>query len=366
MINNMLDNDDIFKQALKDQEKQGKPFMALIEVTNRCNLRCKHCYIVEGRLRPTEKKELLRDEMLKLLEQLSDIGIFLLTFSGGEFFLHPHAFDYLDYATRLGFAIRIFSSLAGPAGKKTNRLIDYNVFEVETSIHGADAQTHDKFTGVKNSFDQMVASARALVDMGISVTMKTCWTRYNWYQYDQIMNLAQEVGADFRGAVYIQYRNDNTYDNTACRMRSDDLVKFFLESMKQADKNGIFAVTQFSGYDQPSYDSGVCGAGRTGVRIGSYGEVYPCVELQTSAGNIRNATFENIWYYAEIFKKLRRMKKKDMIYNDYTQYDINKLGPCAICPGANLKEKGDMSLVSEEAKRIARAYSEAESIYKGA
>ena len=82
--------------------RHGIPLGVQLDLTYRCNERCVHCYLDHD-----DHGELSLAEILGLLDQLADAGVFFLTISGGEIFLRPDLFDILAHARRLLFAVKI-------------------------------------------------------------------------------------------------------------------------------------------------------------------------------------------------------------------------------------------------------------------
>lgn len=345
-----LESTALFKDIERVQRSRGLPTICLIEITNRCNVNCRHCYVVEGRIEKSQRQELEPAEMESMLEQIKELGVFTLTFSGGEFFMHPHAYDYLQMATDKQFAIRIFSNLAKNEVDELDKLLNYNVFSVETSIHGADAETHDHFTQSTGSFDRTIASIKKLRELGIPVIVKTCWTKNNWHQSDQVMALCDELGVEFRGTTYIQSRQNGREDNLAERMTSEQVVQFY----KHEEKSRTTAPDSSVGTDKSKIlERNVCGAASKTFRIDPYGDVFPCVEVQVAAGNVRTTKLTEIWHHSDVLNTLRSLKVKDMDLGDDVD-TLDSVGGCNLCPGANLKEKGKLNVVAEESKRLAK------------
>ncbi|NPV28125.1 MAG: radical SAM protein [Firmicutes bacterium] len=71
------------------------PLVVTVELTNQCNLRCRHCYASAG-----EKlyNELSLAEVKELLGELSRLGTMEVEFSGGEPLLRPDLFEIIAYA----------------------------------------------------------------------------------------------------------------------------------------------------------------------------------------------------------------------------------------------------------------------------
>ena len=92
---------DIFENALKN----CNPVEATIELLTKCNWNCKHCYI------PVHNNDgLTTDEVFKLLYELREMGVFQVTFSGGEVFYRSDAMKIIRKARELHFDVSIFTN----------------------------------------------------------------------------------------------------------------------------------------------------------------------------------------------------------------------------------------------------------------
>jgi radical SAM protein with 4Fe4S-binding SPASM domain len=86
--------------------------------------------------------------------------------------------------------------------------------------------------------------------------------------------------------------------------------------------------------------SRTCKVGLSSCVISPYGEVYPCIELRVSAGNLRRQRFAEIWAGAPILEELR------------ARHTVANLPECQVCPittycegrcaGLAWKEHGDL------------------------
>ena len=74
--------DDIENLILTNAVKNRKLHIVQIELTSCCNWKCVHCYI------PSNKKTTLSVDVLNsLLRKLRILGVFEITYTGGEVFL---------------------------------------------------------------------------------------------------------------------------------------------------------------------------------------------------------------------------------------------------------------------------------------
>lgn len=85
------------------------PLISFIEVTNLCNLSCKHCYAMSG---PQEKRtgEMTTETIFSAIDDLGRAGALQLFLTGGEIFSHPDAVDIINRARQQPFATQIFTN----------------------------------------------------------------------------------------------------------------------------------------------------------------------------------------------------------------------------------------------------------------
>jgi radical SAM protein with 4Fe4S-binding SPASM domain len=166
------------------------PLSAGIEISDRCNEVCVHCYQEQGR-----KGEMTTAELQRVMDELASMGVLLLTFSGGEATLRKDFLELVAYARRKGFAVRIFTNGLTMTRELARSLGELAVQTVEISLYSVHASTHDFVTGVPGSFDKTVAGVRHLIEAGVSVTLKTPLMTMNEGEVSDYAAFAASLGA---------------------------------------------------------------------------------------------------------------------------------------------------------------------------
>jgi MoaA/NifB/PqqE/SkfB family radical SAM enzyme len=126
----------------------------VIELTNNCNLRCKHCY---GHF---EKNTIIGiSDFENVINQLYDLGCTRITLSGGEpLLLGEQLVDYVKIVKNKGFPF-IALTTNGTISVSDNELYKYfNLIQV--SIDGVEA-THDAIRG-KGNFNKSISFIKEL------------------------------------------------------------------------------------------------------------------------------------------------------------------------------------------------------------
>jgi len=78
------------------------PYMAMFETTLMCNMYCEYCMFGEDGKFNDLKSRGERERIFQRIDEMCEMGVFALSFSGGEPLLNPHTCDYIAYAADKG------------------------------------------------------------------------------------------------------------------------------------------------------------------------------------------------------------------------------------------------------------------------
>jgi len=312
------------------------PLIAVVELTRRCNLKCRHCYIDAPR---NPNGELSTAKVKVLLSQLAASGCLNLVFTGGEIFLRGDLIELCVYARSKGFDLRLFTNGTLIDACKAKALSKLGLGGVEISLYGREA-AHDKVTGVKGSFSRTVAAVNMLNEYGIHLTIKCPLMKMNFAQRKWMLSFAEKLGAQLR------------FDATiAPKDNGDKSVLKYRLSGRQMSR--LFSDPEISG-EPPAADGDpdfTCSAGRNMVTIGFDGEVYPCLQLRTPLGNVKKQVFSKIWSDGNPgLSAFRKLSIKD--FPKCLNCDLALI--CRRCPGIALLEDKTLTGPSAIACKIAR------------
>ena len=139
-----------------------------LELTNRCNLACGHCYAESG---PTtgDQDTLDVDDYRRLLDEGFEAGCRRVQFIGGEPTLFPGLSALIGHARKTGFStVEVFTNLFRLSEAHVECFRDHRVL-VGTSIYGATAEMHERITLRKGSFARTVRNISRLLEVGVHV-----------------------------------------------------------------------------------------------------------------------------------------------------------------------------------------------------
>lgn len=308
-------------------------FYGVFELTYRCNLHCRHCYVVRD-----IEDELTTEEVKSALDQLAEVGCLYLTFTGGEPLVREDFFELATYARRRGFEVSLLTNVTLVTPEVAHRLYDLAIVDVDVSLYGAEPRTHDWVTQVPGSFERTQAAIEYLVQEGISVQVKVPIMKVNVDQIGRIRDLVQEMGAEFICDPFLTPRNDRSPEPLQFRLSDEELYSVLGYYMPPG------SLDPEGGWDL------ICTAGRISGSISPRGDVYPCVALPLRAGNIREKPLAEIWRSSPLLLRLRSIRREDL-----RECHRCPLIPfCSRCMGLAYLEEGDFLAPAREACRVAR------------
>lgn len=168
---------------------------ALVQITERCNLHCAHCFVSAGREGIDMELGRIAAE---LLPQLAEARVGRLTLTGGEPFAHPHLIEIIELARNrdMGVTVCTNATLIEPAA--IDHLAAIGGVKLNVSLDGFSAQSHGKFRGAPESFGQTIETMRRLGERGLLKGVLVTPNRLApLEEYERICQYARDCGADY-------------------------------------------------------------------------------------------------------------------------------------------------------------------------
>lgn len=271
------------------------------ELTYKCNLNCRHCYIVENR----KKRELEYKEVCSILDQIRDTGCIFICFTGGEIFVRDDILDILSYARTKGLLIRIFTNGTLITPTIANRLKKLAPSSIAITLYGASEKSYKEFTGISGAYNRVIKGIRLLVKRGIRVNLHIVIVKNNVDELSQLQDLARSLGAhSVQYGAFMFSKANGSLEPLKCELPLDLtpnlILKYALRHYSRSE-----ALSMLKKKSGPHFSD--CTAGSCSCAISPYAEVYPCLLFKgggISWPNLRKENLLRIWQNP-IFNKLR-------------------------------------------------------------
>lgn len=132
---------------------------ALVQVTERCNLHCAHCFVSAGDYGDTMTVESIE---AVVIPRLGDCRVTRVTLTGGEPFAHPQVVEVVAAFRSAGFAVGICTNATLIGDAELDALAALGGVHINVSLDGFREASHGRFRGSRQSFHTTVATIRKL------------------------------------------------------------------------------------------------------------------------------------------------------------------------------------------------------------
>ena len=142
-----------------------------VQLTNRCNLRCKHCFVESDM---TKDDYLTYERIIKVVNDAVDLGINRIDFTGGEVLTKPYFLDVLRYLDTQPVSYNFFSNLTLANDNVIEELAKLKgLTSIITSIDYLEPKKHNKFRGGEMAFERSLHAITRLNQKNVKVIVNT-------------------------------------------------------------------------------------------------------------------------------------------------------------------------------------------------
>jgi radical SAM protein with 4Fe4S-binding SPASM domain len=305
-----------FKGPLADVEDKaitafrlGRPSDVIWNITNRCNLRCDHCYMAaDAHGRPAELSD---EETMALVREMGEGGLPALFLSGGEPMVRSNFWEILETARSYDIRVTVSTNCTLIDRAAAKRLKASGIDWIATSLYGPD-EFHDAMVGVPGTRRRVVEAIRVLREEGVNVAIKTAISKATW---PHVYDLIEEARALDCGLIYFcdlitSGRSEGEDDGRISPAQWRELAAYIIDDLLTGEGSGekglewdIGAMPSFIPYvAERLIEHGVdvsdglerlkvisaCPVGKGHMNINSEGGIMPCQFAQDwTIGSVR-------------------------------------------------------------------------------
>lgn len=332
----------IQETQLKYWEKIRHPFVAGLELTPICNLRCVHCYMGDY-----PHQELLSAAQWKqIIDKLYDAGVLILYITGGEILTRRDFPEIYTYAKQRGFIIELLTNITLLTDEIVEMFQEYPPATISISLYGTHAETYEKVTGVKGSFQRFLSAVEKLCQADLDIELKFIGIRENISDFQEAEAFAGRYHAKFKYNLEIFPTLQGSCDRMEHRLSCEEIIAIEASHEHTACiyANNIRTDNPFSDAEKvPLY---TCNVASTLCYIDAEGFVSPCNKMRLKEHNLLEESLSEIWrvYIREYAYKIAP--------KDYKCAKCPHIHLCSPCPVINSLTTGDPAVPSEENCRL--------------
>ena len=290
-------------------ETYGIPLAVLAELTHRCPLQCPYCSNPVA-LEPSSK-ELTTAEWLRVIDELAEIGVLQIHFSGGEPAARKDLVELVAAAHNAGLYTNLITSAVMLDRKRLQALADAGLNHVQISFQGAESGIADRVGGFKNGHVKKLEVAKWVREVDLPLTVNAVMHRQNLDQLPAMIDMAVELGAHRIEVANVQYYGW-ALKNRRALMPSMAQVDECLRVVEAARirLHGVLEIDHvLPDYyaDRPKACMG--GWARQFFNISPAGKVLPCHAAESITtlhfDSVRDHSITWIWHHSDAFNAYR-------------------------------------------------------------
>lgn len=313
-------------------------------ITNKCNLRCTHCYQEEY----NDTDELTFDKIKLILGQLTEFQKMKfpnqklkLTVTGGEPLMFPH-FKEMIMEIKSNSSIASYSLLTNGHfvnDDMINFFKEYPPSFVQVSLDGA-KKVHEKIRG-GNSFNPAIEGIKKLVKSKIRTSVSFTANKENYKELVKVSKLCSKMDVDFfwTDRIIDDPKKGNTLSLKKIEVKSyinHIRLAILLNVINPFTKTHISSGRALQFLSFPFQRPYKCSAGNTLLALLPNGDLMPCRRMEYIAGNLFSESILNLYNNNTLLKELRDEKKiidncEDCKYKKYCNGGLKCLSYAKDC-----------------------------------
>lgn len=272
------------------------PYRMDLAVTYRCNNDCAHCY----NARPRSHPELTTRQWLDILDELWDICIPHIVFTGGEPTLREDLPILIRHAETNGQITGINTN-----GRRLHNrdylqsLVDAGLDHVQITLESHLPDVHDMLTGAQGAWQQTVTGIRNVLQTRLYMMTNTTLLQQNSLHLADLLDFLSELGVPTIGLNALIYSGKGAQVGTG--LPETDLPPLLSLARSNTERTGQrliwYTPTQYCHFDPVALELGVkgCTAASYTMCMEPDGSVIPCQSYYQSLGNLLVDTWQTIW-----------------------------------------------------------------------
>lgn len=294
------------------------PLRMDMALTFRCQNDCIHCY-TGG---PQQTPEMDTYQWKQVIDKLSEAGIFIATFTGGEPTLREDLPELLLYAQNKGMVTGLITNGRRLKDKTYVEVLEESGLDfVQVTLESHNAQVHDAITMQQGSWQETVTGIRNAVNSQIYVTTNSTLSKYNAADFLKTVDFIKTLNVAAFGCNSLIYSGKANKVEQEFALTYENLNELLPEIRDRAQEVGLkflwYTPTQYCRFNPVQMGLGVkaCTAALINMCVGPNGDVYPCQSYFESLGNILKDKWVNIWNHPTAVKIRNRAYAEEKCKN---------------------------------------------------
>jgi len=263
-----------------------------------------------------------------VIDRVHEIGVFIVTFTGGEPTLRDDLPELLLYAQNKGVVTGLVTNGRRLKDKGYVEALEKAGLDfVQVTLESHWAKVHDLMTGAKGSWKETVEGIKNAVQSHVYTTTNSTLSKYNASDFLDTVDFIKGLGVAAFGCNSLIYSGKATEISEKFALPLERLNELLPKIRDRANQLGLkflwYTPTQYCRFDPVKLGLGVksCSAANISMCVGPGGEVYPCQSYFESLGNMLSDDWAKIWN-SPLAVKIRKREYAEPKCKDCPQLQV--------------------------------------------
>lgn len=284
------------------------PYRMDIALTYQCNNDCTHCYNARSREFPS----LSKNQWFKVIDNIWELSIPHIVFTGGEPTLCEYLPDLIQYAENKGIITGINTNGRNLANDNfLDQLVSAGLDHIQITLESWNPQTHDQMVNHPGAWEETIAGIKNVLRKEVYMMTNTTMLKTNHSEIPQTLDFLAELSVPTVGLNALIYSGKGKDVGTGLSERKlAPLLEIAKEKTSEHNQKLIwYTPTQYCRFNPITHELGVkgCTAALYNMCVEPNGDVLPCQSYYHPLGNILSNPWDSIWNH-DLSVQLRERK----------------------------------------------------------
>ena len=291
--------------------KERIPCSGTFELTPRCNLDCKMCYIHLTRDQMGDRRELSVEEWIRIADEAIEAGMYRALITGGECLLYPGFWELYTHLRGKGIMVPINSNGVLMTEEVAERFRELPPNQINISLYGLSEETYERCTGHR-VYGRVLENIIRLRDMGMPLCLSATGSRYNRDEVWEIVQKAKELQVSSVMDVNLTpARKDTGRSLGDYGLSPEEQLQVYRKFRRNGPRPIIPPEKPLLDYPRslpgdPDYRGVLCGAGKIAFNVTWDGRFGCCFDLMPDPPiYVREHSFAECWEAAKAWVDTR-------------------------------------------------------------
>lgn len=286
-----------WKEQISAAAKRTRtPIHVTFELTPRCNLDCRMCYIQNQDSNALRERELSTESWKRVFDEAYDCGMMFASLTGGECLLRPDFKELYLYLWKKRVFITVMTNGTLLGEEHITLFKTYKPERVQISLYGSCEAGYQKVTGHKG-FKKTVSAIRGLMAAKIPVKVTLTPSIYMKDDYISTIEFCRDNGFQYTSGMFTMLpKRDGTSGNEH-NLSIEDIVELSIERALLSDSlEESKCVPPACGGECKEAPQGLaCNAGKTSAVVSWDGRMCLCTGIPVSKASVLEMSYAEAW-----------------------------------------------------------------------